>query len=115
MPPKTTQAPRSRAQPADLVAAQRVAGVDADADDVAGTHARGVEYLERFVADDRVAALRGRGGQHIQPARRDDGHAERDMAGIDKMYAHEDPSLSTSSIVLGRTVRNCERAPCSHA
>ena len=37
---------------ADLVAAQRVAGVDADADDVTRLDRREVERLERFVGDD---------------------------------------------------------------
>ena len=35
----------------DLVAAQGVAGVDADADDVAGRDGRQVERLERLVDD----------------------------------------------------------------
>ena len=52
MPPKTTVAPRARARRADLVAAQRVAGVDADADDVAGLTGVEIERLERLVDDD---------------------------------------------------------------
>ena len=42
-------------QPADLVAAQRVAGVDADADDVARRELRGVDGVERFVHEVRIA------------------------------------------------------------
>ena len=52
--------PRSRAELADLVAAQRVARVDADADDVAGAMIDGIERLERLVGDDRIAESRGR-------------------------------------------------------
>ncbi len=40
---------------ADLVAAQRVAGVDADADDVAGLHGLEIERLERLIGDPRIA------------------------------------------------------------
>ena len=44
---------------ADLVAAQRVAGVNADADDVAGLDGGEVDRLERFVDDDGIAELGG--------------------------------------------------------
>ena len=53
MPPKTTVAPRALRLRPDLVAAQRVAGVDPDADDVAGLHAVEVERLQRLVGDAR--------------------------------------------------------------
>ena len=49
MPPNTTVAPRALRRGADFVAAQRVAGVNADADDVAGLDGRQIERLERFV------------------------------------------------------------------
>ena len=52
MPPKTTDAPRARAIAPDFVAAQGVAGVDADADDVAGLDRVGIEGIQRLVADD---------------------------------------------------------------
>src|SRR5205823_1723730 len=41
----------------DLVSAERVASVDADADHVPGHDVVGVEVLERLVADDGVAEL----------------------------------------------------------
>ena len=44
---------------ADLVAAQRVAGVNADADDVAGLHGAEIEWLERLVGDAWCAVLGG--------------------------------------------------------
>ena len=44
---------------ADLVAAVRIGGVNADADDVAGRDGREVEGFERFVDQVRVAVLAG--------------------------------------------------------
>ena len=77
-------------EPADFVAAQRVSGVDADADHVAGLDPLGVEHLQRFVSDDGVAEVsRRRSRQHVKPARRDDADAEREMAGIDEVNAQK--------------------------
>ena len=98
MPPKTTCAPRAFDQAADFVAAQGVAAVDADPDDVARRDGVDVEGLERFVGDDRVAVGRRRGrGQHIEPARGDDGHSEREMARIDQVNTH--PNTLRCSVV----------------
>ena len=44
---------------ADLVSAQGVAGVDADADDVARRNRGRVELLEGLVGDERIAVFRG--------------------------------------------------------
>ena len=75
-------------RPADLVAAQGVAGVNADADDVARLDRR-VERLERFVDEDGIAiSARRRGREHVQPARRDDADAERHVAGVDEVDDH---------------------------
>ena len=74
---------------AEVIPAQRVRRVDADADHVARRDALEVERLERFVDDHRRAVVGGRGrGKHVQPARRDDGGPERDVRGIDEVYAH---------------------------
>ena len=63
--------------PAHLVAAQGVAGVDADAHDVAGLHDRWVEHLQGLVDDVGGAEARWRGRrEHEKPARRDDADAE---------------------------------------
>ena len=75
--------------PADLVAPQGVAGMDADADDVPAVDGAEIERFERFVGDDRVAErARRRGGDDEQPARRDDTDTERDVAGIDEADDH---------------------------
>ena len=64
MPPKTTVAPRARACGTDFVSAQRVAGMNADADDVAGLHGVEIERLQRLVGDPRIAVAAG-----VAPAR----------------------------------------------
>ncbi len=73
----------------DLVAAQGVAGVDADADDVAGMNGLGYDLFEGLIDEDGVA---GDGGcsccKDKQPARRDDGRAKRIITGIDQVNAH---------------------------
>ena len=90
MPPYTTQAPALARKPPDLVSAQGIARVDADADHVAGGDGGRVELLERFVGDERVAVFsRCRCRQHIEPAGGYDGHAERHVARIDQVYAHD--------------------------
>ena len=49
----------------------------------------GIERLERFVGDLRRPVAVGRGGgEDVEPARRDDGRAERHVAWIDEMNAH---------------------------
>lgn len=79
----------SRARlPPDFVAAPRVAGMDPDADDVARGDRLDVHVLECFVDDDRIAPFgAGRGGEHVQPTRRDDSDAERHVARVDQMNA----------------------------
>ena len=64
--------------------------MNADADDVAGLDERGIERIERLVRDKGIAPLERCGcGQYIQPAWRDHGHAEGNVARIDEMDAHE--------------------------
>jgi hypothetical protein len=72
----------------DRIAAQRIARMDADADDVAGCERRGIDVLQRFVNHNRIAPARaGCRSQHIQPPRRDDRHAKRSIARIDEVHA----------------------------
>jgi hypothetical protein len=62
---------------ADFVAFQRIAGMDADADDVAGRDVVEIDGFERFIDQVRVTPLRSRcRGQYIKPPGRDDRHAE---------------------------------------
>ena len=73
----------------DLVAAQRIARVNSDSDNVTVADPIRVERLQRLVGYDRIAPLPGRRlGQHVQPARRDDGHAEGDVTRVDQMNLH---------------------------
>src|SRR6185369_3102702 len=80
---------------AEVIASQRVAGMNADADDVARGDRRDVERLERLVHDLRVAPpLAGGGGQDVQPARRDHRDAEGLRTGVDEMDSrHRHPFL----------------------
>ena len=81
---------------ADFIPAQRVERVDADADDVAGCDGVEVDRIERLVDDARIAVLAGRRrGEHVEPARSDDGGTKRDIAGIDEMNCHELRTKST--------------------
>ncbi len=74
---------------ADLVSAQGIAGMDADADDVAGLDGLGVDLFERFIDEDGIACGGGRGGgEHEEPARRDDSGTKGIVAGIDEMHLH---------------------------
>ena len=73
----------------DLVSSQGVAGVNANADDVAGLDALQIEMFQSFIADFGIAErLIGRGGQNVQPSWRDDCGPEGGIAWIDKMNAH---------------------------
>ena len=84
---------------ADLIATARVAGVDADADDIARRNGLEIERLQRFIDDDRIAPGRSCGGcQHIQPSRRDDGHAKREVARIHKVDSWRHLNLRRQSI-----------------
>ncbi len=85
---------------ADLIPAQRVAGMNADADDVTGRDGGRVQRLQRFVDDVGIAPRpRRRRRQHVEPPGRDDGHAVREIARIDQMYASiwHAPSLKSAT------------------
>jgi hypothetical protein len=65
-----------------------VAGVDADADHVAGADRGRVQRFERLIDNAGIApACSGGGGEHVQPAGRNHRDAERDMAGVDEVDA----------------------------
>ena len=90
MPPKTTVRPTCAGEPAHRVAAQGIRRMNADADDVARADGVRVERLECLIHDRRRSvAVRCGGGEHVQPPWGDDGRAEREVAGVDEMYAHE--------------------------
>ena len=74
---------------ADLVAVHRIAGMNADADDVAGRDRGGIPGVERFIGDDRVAVLfGGRRREHVKPSRRNNPNAERQGTGVDEVNFH---------------------------
>jgi hypothetical protein len=78
----------ARSRP-DLVAAKRVARMDADADHVSRLDRRGIERLEGLIGQKRNAVVRRRGGrQYIQPPRRDHADAERHVTRVDQVHPH---------------------------
>src|SRR5262249_9897141 len=82
---------------ADVIPAERVAGMDPDADDITRLDRVEIDRFQGFVRDLRIApAAAGRGRQDVQPAWRNDGDAERLRARIDQMDAwHRAPCQST--------------------
>ena len=73
---------------ADRVAAQGVAGVNADADNVSRLDRGRIERFEGFVAKNGIAELWGSGGsQDKQPTGSDDGGSKCSIARIDEMNA----------------------------
>ncbi len=96
---------------ADRVAAQGVAGVDADADDVAGLNGLGHNLLERFIDENGISDDGGRGGgKHEEPARRDDRGAKGIVAGIDEMNAQADQPFAVLVRLASQQFRGCRNA-----
>jgi hypothetical protein len=80
----------------DAIAIHRVAGMNADADDIARRDGRGIPRLERFVRDDRVAVLLGRRRRkHEQPPGRDDPNAKSQGARVNEVHLHSDSRLKS--------------------
>ncbi|HTD96675.1 MAG TPA: hypothetical protein VK627_07085 [Edaphobacter sp.] len=73
----------------DLVAAQGIAGVDADADDIAGLNGFRDDLLDGFVDEDGIARdCRSRCGQDKEPSGGDNGSTKGVVAGVYKMDAN---------------------------
>ena len=89
--PRTTFARET----ADLVAAQRIAGMNPDADDVARMDGRGIQHFQGFVRDEGIAILtRCRGREHVEPPWGNDTDAKRQVAWVDQMYVQVGGLLS---------------------
>src|SRR5271165_6070672 len=81
--------PTSARSAADFVAAERIAGVNANADDIALMDRGGIQQGQCFVHQDGIAKrLRGGAGKYVQPAGSYDSSAERNVAGVDEMNIH---------------------------
>ena len=98
----------------DFVAAERVGGVDADADNIAGLNLIRVYRLQGLVDQAGIAkARRCRRCKHIQPARGNDRGAKRNFTGIDEVNAHAmSPSLgglakAVEQLAPGTTISDC--------
>ena len=74
----------------DLVAAQGVAGVNPDADDISRSDLLGLKGFKSFIRNYRIAIGTGCGdGENIQPAGRNHSHAKRYIARIDRVNSHK--------------------------
>src|SRR6266496_1508988 len=80
------ECPLLASQPADFIAAQCVAGVNPNSNNVAGCNACDIQLLQGLINDYRIAEARGcRSGEHIEPSRRDDADAEGFVTRIDEI------------------------------
>ena len=113
MPPNTTHAPRSRKR-ADRISAQRIAGVNADADHIAGLDPVEIERLESLIADLRIAEMVwSRRCQDIQPARSDDGRPEGHVARVNQMNSDVGPLCSRNCrFKVAKGVGSFTKAAC---
>src|SRR5690242_6580142 len=103
---------------ADLIAAQGVGGVNPDSHHIAARYGREIKGLECFVDQARIAILGGGGGRKdVEPAGRDDGDTERNIARIYEMNAHALQYATSEPILFrnlfGRSPGACVRAPLS--
>ena len=68
----------------DLVAPERVACVQSNANHIASLNGRGIDRLKRLIDDRRISPhRRGSRSKNIEPSRSDDRDAKRHMAWID--------------------------------
>jgi hypothetical protein len=75
--------------PSDFVAAKRICGVDANANDVSAFDAGGLERDESLVHDRRISvAVRCRSGDYIKPARGDYRSSKGHITGIYQVNLH---------------------------
>jgi hypothetical protein len=96
---------------ADRVSAQGIAGVDADADDVAGLNGLGHNLLERLIDEDGISdGTRCGGCKHEEPTRRDDRGAKGIVAGIDEMNAHAVQPFAVLVRLASQRLRGCRNA-----
>jgi hypothetical protein len=73
-------------QSADLIATQRIGGVNSNSNNIPGLNALEVDLFQGFINDYRIAkALRGSSGEHKEPAWGDDADAKGPITGIDQM------------------------------
>src|SRR5579864_5998627 len=78
-------APAPRQLP-NLVPTQRIAGVNANSNNITGMNSERLERLQGFIYKVRASVRIGSGsGQHIQPPRRYDRRPKRHIARIDQM------------------------------
>jgi len=87
-------------QSANLIATQRIAGVDSNSNDVPVRNAFHIQLLQCFVDDQGIAKAGGSSsGEHIEPAWCDDADAEGLVTRINEINFQED--FSDADIFTG--------------
>ncbi len=75
--------------PPQFVAAKRIGGVNADADDISLLNLLRIESFQALINDVGISKPPGRGGgKNVKPARGDDPYSERNVAGVDEVHSH---------------------------
>jgi hypothetical protein len=76
-----------------------VGGVDPDPDDISWRDRLGVEPLQSLVNEPGIAVFPGRRrGEHVEPARGNDGDAERNITRIHEVNAHALPYATSDHV-----------------
>ena len=92
---------------ANLITAQDIQRMNADADDVAWLDPRGIKWIKSFIGENRVAPLgRRRRRENVQPPRGNDRGAELDVTGVDQVDLHPQSFDLTGSFVKRRSPRD---------
>ena len=91
------ECPSLTCQSADFIAAQCVARVNSNSNNVAGRNGRDIQLLQGFVNDYGIAeARRCRSGEDIQPPRRNNAYAKGFVTRVDEVNCQA-ASLNTAT------------------
>jgi len=75
--------------------------VNADSDNVSRRDDGGIDQVQRFIDDVGISpSIAGRGGEDVQPSRRNDGDAERDVARVNQV----DTRLGSGAVIHPRCI-----------
>ena len=101
-------------QPANLIATQRISGMDSNSNNVAGRNAFGIEGFQSFVNDHRIAKAGGSSsGEYIEPARRDHPNTEGLVTRINEIRFQENFSDAGIFTACSRIISHTGAADCT--